>query len=291
MNVPKGFSGNIEDDVLELAIDGVSFRFRGMDTGLGGISSRTYGLFASGTGHAAHSARVFRTEPREPLPENDLALGYDGRTGEPFISAPYFRGSADPGFSEGRLEIFSCLNAEYEERALENYIRWVMANVLLKKGSGLLLHASASVVDGAAHVFLGPHGSGKSTAATLTKNGFIIADDVLPVLRGNGVATAAAMPSVGKFPQDAEHTGSYPVKSFYWLIKSERNRIVRVGRPEAAGLLMASAPFIADTAGSRDGLFSAVLSLLESVPVYNLHFRKEEGFLKDACEAFGKDRV
>lgn len=291
MTVKNEIRGSKEKQALELAIGGISFRFQGMDRELMRLSDKTYGLFNSRSGAADHSASVSRPEPREPLPADDLLLGSEAGTGRAVIAAPYFRGSACGDFSEGTLEIFSCPNAEYDEKAVENYIRWVTANILMKTGAGLLLHASASVVEGAAHVFLGPHGSGKSTASSLTKNGFIIADDVLPVLMKNGKAVAAAMPAVGKFPQEAENTGSYPVKSFYWLIKSERNRIVRVGRPQAAGLLMASAPFISGSAGSPSGLFPQVLSLLESVPMYNLHFRKEEGFLRDACEAFGKDRI
>ena len=269
--------------VLDIRVAGVDFELTVTEPVLLEACKRTYSLFsADGTDGPGHRALVTVSASRQEGAEGDFSIGRVCGNKGYFIRAPYFRGEASSDFSEGKLEIFFAPNIEYMERAVENYVRWVIANILLKSGRGLLLHASASVLGGQALVFLGPHGSGKSTAALLTTNGLMIADDVLPLLIDREGVTAAAMPAVGKFQQNRESAGLYPLGNLYWINKSGKNSLEKLGTAPGIGLLMASAPFIKETENYQEKLFEVAARILEGVDLYNLHFRKEERFLDAA---------
>lgn len=270
-------------DMLHLRIGGADILISGLEDEIWKTSKKTYSLFSTDeTASPVHRVSVtesaFRTEPVE----GDFSIGrIQGDKGY-FILAPYFRGESTNDFSEGTLEIFYAPNTEFKERAIENYIRWVLANMLVTRRIGLLLHASATVLNGQAHVFLGPHGSGKSTAAVLTSDGLMIADDVLPLLIEGDSVTAAAMPAVGKFRQSQESSGRYPVGGLYWINQSGTNRIEKLEMALSTGLIIASAPFIKETGNYQQVLFETATRILGTVPLYNLYFRKEERFLDAA---------
>jgi len=276
----NGFSSRKEKEALETEIAGVAFRFSGMGPDLLDMLRKTYCLFPRVKSLIDHSFEIRRSGLQlSDLPKEEMLASRDHSAGTRTFLAPYFKGSADEEFKEGVLQTIPALGPQYEERAVENYIRWVLANILYSTGRGLLLHASASVIDGAAHVFLGPHGSGKSTAAELTLKGTTIADDALPVIVSASGVFAAAMPAVGKFRQDKGRTGTFPVKASYWLVKSGENRAERIDKPESTALIMASAPFIAAPGGRGRGLFDTVAPIVSWVPFFRLYFRKEENFL------------
>ncbi len=270
---------------LDIRVGGVDLRFIITWDVLLEACKESYKLFsADGMNVPTHRAMVTVSHSGQKEAEEELSIGrFRGNKGY-FILAPYFRGESSRDFSEGKLEIFYAPNIEYMQRAVENYIRWVLANILLASGRGLLLHASASVLGGQAHVFLGPHGSGKSTAAILTTNGLMIADDVLPILIGPEGVTAAAMPAVGKFTQVRESVGCYPLGNIYWLSKSPTNRLERLGVAPGTGLLIASAPFIKETENYQRKLFEAASRINDRAAFYNLHFRKEDRFLDVALK-------
>ena len=268
---------------LDIRVGGVGIRLEVADESLLEACTKTYGLFIpGGAAEPEHRVVITVSDSRQDVKEGDFSIGRVRGNEGYFILAPYFRGECSRDFSEGTLEILFAPNMEYLERAVENYIRWALANILLTSGRGLLLHASASVLDGQAHVFLGPHGSGKSTAAILTTNGLMIADDVLPLLIERDGVKAAAMPAAGKFGQGRESSGSYPLGNLYWISKSENNCIEKLGKAPGVGLLMASAPFIKETEDYHCKLFESASKILESAVLCNLHFRKEERFLDAA---------
>jgi hypothetical protein len=272
-------------NLFGIAIGKISFRFLGMDDEFYASSKGTYKYFLSKDNHPSHFANVCSAGGMGNLPENDFRIGFNEGSRQYFIQAPYFMGTADEAFAKGSLAMFLCPNDNYKELALENYIRWITANLALIKTEGFMLHSSASVIDGSAHVFFGPHGSGKSTAVSFIRNGFPIADDALLLIQKEGKFYAAAMPAVHKFKQKIENVGYFPVKGFYRLIKSDKNKLESLNKTAALAQLIASAPFLKETKEYEQKLFATAMKTIENVPVFNLYFKKEEHFLEEAFNA------
>lgn len=193
-----------------------------------------------------------------------------------FFLANYFIASREADVKNCRLQIFG-KNEKYILFAVENFLRWMVSKVAPSK-RGLLFHASAKVIDGEAHIFLGNHGAGKSTAVSLIEEGFTIGDDVVLVMIEEKCYFAYTMPAVTKFVQNEEEIGKYKIKAFYKLIKSNENKLKKMSKSLAFATVVASVPFLYNT--SRHHYI--VKNLTERIPAYELHFRKENNFFKEA---------
>lgn len=66
--------------------------------------------------------------------------------------------------------------------AIEGALRWISAVELLSR-SGLLLHACSAMAGGAAHLFLGPSGAGKTTIAAESDVDAVLCDEVSIIAR------------------------------------------------------------------------------------------------------------
>lgn len=167
-------------------------------------------------------------------------------------------------------------NEKYFLFAVENFLRWVIANRALSN-NGLLLHASSQVIDNEAHIFLGNHGAGKSTAVSLIEEGFTIADDVALIMLEENSCYAYTMPAVTKFVQKEKEIGRYEIKAFYKLIKSDENKLKKMAKPLAFAVIVSSIPFLVNT--NRHHYIAK--NLIERLPVYELYFKKEKDFFKE----------
>ena len=144
---------------------------------------------------------------------------------------------------------------------------------LLLSHDGMMLHASAVVVDGAAYLFSAPSGTGKSThtALWLKKFGdgaFLLNDDK-PALRIlDGKVYAYGAPFSGKF--DLSVNVRMPVQGIAFIERSETNRIVRKSGKDALYALLNQ------TVRPREvplytKLLQIIQTITEQIPIYTLY--------------------
>lgn len=148
----------------------------------------------------------------------------------------------------------------------------------LLKFDGMMLHASAVVMDGYAYLFSAPCGTGKSTHTSLWRKVFgedkaIILNDDKPALRmENGKWYAYGTPWSGKTDQNANMR--VPVAGICFLRRGEKNTIEPFSGKEAIHAVMEQ------TARSASPQFCMQLltlldKLLRDVPVWQMHCNME----------------
>ena len=137
---------------------------------------------------------------------------------------------------------------------------------------GLLLHASAVVMDGRAYLFSAPCGTGKSTHTRLWLKRFgeraYLLNDDKPALRfENGTWYAYGTPWSGK--NDASVNARVPVAGICVLRRAKENTIEPFGGREAIFALLEQTARPADAA-AREKLLELLDKLLTGVPVWRL---------------------
>ncbi|MGB9598782.1 MAG: hypothetical protein ACPLZH_02985 [Minisyncoccales bacterium] len=259
---------------ITISIADFSFQFNGLDSDLKEYLKEKYKGFIFKKAENPTLVNFGKLEKEIEIQNSDFELfdceSHSGLAGSYFFA---FRKKRE----EGTLLKVLAGNKKYFLFAVENFLRWMIANSALSK-NGLLLHASSKVIDNEAHIFLGNHGAGKSTAVSLIDEGFTIADDVALVMLEENSCFAYNMPAVTKFVQKEREIGRYEIKAFYKLIKSDKNKLRKLAKPLAFAAIVSSIPFLLNT--NRHHYIAK--NLIERLPVYELYFKKEKDFFKEA---------
>lgn len=139
---------------------------------------------------------------------------------------------------------------------------------------GMMLHASAIVMDGQAYLFTAPSGIGKSTHTGLWRQMFgdrvtVINDDKPMIRKQNGVYRAFGTPWSGK--TDLNCNVSAPLKGIVFLSRGEQNTIRRAIPPRDAVVPL----FLTQTVRPRDpermaAMLQTANEILLSTPLYFL---------------------
>ena len=142
---------------------------------------------------------------------------------------------------------------------------------------GMMLHASAVELDGAAYLFSGPSGMGKSTHTRLWKSVFPdarIFNDDKPALRNiDGVWYAYGTPWCGK--NGININMKVPVAGICFLRRGEENSIKRLPP------VMAAAAVVSQTVNSfvnekgHRYMMDNVTRLVTDIPIYELYSKPE----------------
>ncbi len=177
----------------------------------------------------------------------------------------------------GLLRLSAPADAEDSLMAIENYLRWSLADLALDR-SGFIFHAAGLARNGRAYVFFGPSGAGKSTVVSLSPGYRVLSDDLVLLVRGERGWRAATTPFKGTFPQGAKDRGTYSLRGLYRLVQAPANAVAPVPLGLAVGMAMACCPFVSDPAKRRDKLLPLVESCCREAGVRELRFRREAGF-------------
>lgn len=143
----------------------------------------------------------------------------------------------------------------------------------LLKYSGMMLHASAVVMDGYAYLFCAPCGTGKSTHTTMWRETFghdrvIMLNDDKPALRlEGGCWYAYGTPWSGKTDQNTNVR--VPLGGVCVLTRGETNEIAPFGGAQATLAILEQTARPAG-AEARGQLLELIDSLLTTVPVWEL---------------------
>ncbi len=143
----------------------------------------------------------------------------------------------------------------------------------LLRFDGMLLHASAVVLDGFAYLFSAPCGTGKSTHTALWLQAFgsdraqILNDDKPALRRKDGRWYAYGTPWSGKTSQNRNLR--VPLGGVCVLTRGETNSVEPFGGSRAAFALLEQTARPSEV-GSRQKLLELVGALMEDVPVWKM---------------------
>ena len=171
-------------------------------------------------------------------------------------------------------------------RVLEQFFYLLYHHVILAgaertAGFPFLLHSSAALQDGRAHVFCGPAGRGKSTAAALSTPRPVLTDECTALDLGPGGLRATGTP-INPFCRE-KRPGSAPVAGLHLLSQAAEHARRPVPRDEAVPRLTAEviAPVGLLEDAPQRGLVRALdcaLALYRTGLVGELYFRRDPGF-------------
>ena len=154
----------------------------------------------------------------------------------------------------------------------------VIFNAQILKFGGMMLHASAVVLNGKAYLFSAPSGTGKSTHTRLWQQIFgdkarVINDDK-PALRCiDGIWYAYGTPWCGKDGINLNEKA--PLAGICFLKQASANRIRRLHDAEAVQNIIRQTRWLFRYSESLDRMVSCVDSLVRNIPVFELENRPE----------------
>lgn len=171
------------------------------------------------------------------------------------------------------------------ECLLENYFRVLVAYRLLELG-GVLLHSSAVVAESRAHLFLGPSGAGKTTAARKSqKRGFLVLSDDINALCPEGEnVVVEKLPFAGELAQESTPRQCWRLGSLQKLIQGGHAR--EPLRPAATlALLLSCAPFVNADPWRHERLVANLENLVRRFPAFSLRSERDADFWPLILEA------
>ena len=152
------------------------------------------------------------------------------------------------------------------------------------------MHGASAVHRGQAFLFFGPSGAGKSTLSECNRRARVISDDLSLVLPGpDGKPHVIGSPFRGTWTGGAPVVGSFPLRAGFRLVKAVDPEVRFVPRVRAFAELVGNLPFVAEAFADRPDLFESVERAFAELPLYHLHFRKDDSYW-DAIEAAGLSR-
>jgi hypothetical protein len=155
---------------------------------------------------------------------------------------------------------------------LENFCRVLVAYRLHELG-GAVIHGAAVVHGDGALLFAGPSGAGKSTVSrmALERGLAVTSDDLNALLPSPDGAILAGLPFTGDLER-GDGRARHPLRALFRLEKDTGDRLLPLGRAEAAACLMACSPFVNADRNRHTALLSSLLDLTQGVPVHALRF-------------------
>lgn len=261
---------------LVIEVGRLAVCFSGLHAALYEAAAERYRPFLSDA-PPLHTVRVAGGAPAYLEPAEDRFLKLED---EPLGSGRRLLSHDFAAFRRGRtglLRVSLPDDTKVALRAMENYLRWVVADLALDH-EGFVLHAAGVVRDGRAYLFFGPSGAGKSTVVALSPGCPVLSDDLVLVSREPEGWTASTTPFAGSFPQRTKHRGQYPLGGVFRLSQAMEDRVEALSPPVALAKVLACCPFVADPAARRDRLAPLVEAVCRSVPPETLHFRKSASF-------------
>ncbi len=266
---PAGFSLSIAD---------LCVRFEGLNAELLESAHARYNPFLS-KARPLHTVTLYPGAPAylDPSPDGFLRImEFPLEGGRLYLSTDFcaFRAA---GTETGALRVACPEDHEVTLRAMENYLRWVTADLALAH-AGFILHAAGLVRAGRAYLFFGPSGAGKSTVAALSPDCTLLSDDLVLLLRREGRWMAATTPFRGTLEQEAKAPGLFPLAMLCRLVQGPSHAATGVGTAEGTATLLSSCPFVSNAASRSDMLMPLVSDCCREVGVWRLDFAKDSGF-------------
>jgi hypothetical protein len=207
------------------------------------------------------------------------------QTAKPENKAPIFTQNGlqytPPGW-EGMLDFSQKIGwmrpaSPYIIEEIDYFLRIVCAVQAFQSG-GLLFHAAGILREGLAYIFFGPSGIGKTTISRLSGKKNVLNDDLVLLFPDHPGWTVYSTPFYNPTqitPQGNRHA---PLAGMYRLVQDQQADLKINSPGQALAEVVANVPVISTDSTRTLELLSRCQSLLEKVPVFRLHFRKDKSF-------------
>ncbi|WP_077623677.1 hypothetical protein [Sediminibacillus massiliensis] len=165
----------------------------------------------------------------------------------------------------------------HDELALKHAMMNLYSAFIVHNNWGLLVHSSCVVDNGGAHIFSGHSGAGKSTAAKLSAPRQLLSDEATILkVTDNGI-TVFDSPFRSELETKGEVTTA-PLASINLLHQALSNNREVLKKGEAFTSLIDKVFYWPYNSGETAKIMMLLRKLVEQVPVYNLHFQKNNSF-------------
>jgi hypothetical protein len=254
-------------------------------------------LPAAATGDAPIPIQLLRCTADEFLPVDvrgwDYGLDFDWAPAVVRMAGLGLQGRLDwrPGLSglAGALWVHED-GGERFPGVFENFLRVLVAYRLLELG-GAVLHSAGVVRDGAAFLFLGRSGAGKTTAArlSLARGAEVLSDDLNALVVGSaghgagggaGGCVVLKLPFTGDLGERRALRPPLPLGGLLRLAQDSVDALAPLSRAETLACLLACAPFVNVDPHRRERLEEVLLALAAAAAprAYTLRFSLSGGF-------------
>jgi hypothetical protein len=206
------------------------------------------------------------------LPDGSTEICFIGHLDSTEQWAPWARLHHDSGLTRAEFTLGPREDGGRIEVGFPTDVYFVARH--LARSAGVLLHASAVVLDGAAYLFVGHSGAGKSTTAmhALTVGAEVLSDDrTIVTMEPDGSVRAWGTPWHGSLRRATNLDA--PVRGLFVIVQSKEDVVVPIGATRALGetfvRLVHPSPDMSEVALT----FDTLERIVTSVPVAELRQR------------------
>lgn len=164
-----------------------------------------------------------------------------------------------------------------DELALKHALMNLYSSHIVYHNWGLIIHSSCVIDGGKAHMFAGHSGAGKSTAARLSYPRKLLSDEATVIKITPHEITVFNSP----FRSEQEVTdpeGCYPLASIHILVQALHNKRAQVMKSNGLLQLIDKVFYWTHSREETGRTLTLVQTLARHVPVYELHFQKDNSF-------------
>ena len=195
------------------------------------------------------------------------------------LATKRYKGQIDLQASQAILSVESFSPAD----DIEYFLRMVYSLLIFERG-GMLFHSAAIVRENHAYLFFGLSGSGKTTAARLSGDYLVLNDDLVALIDCDTHWQVFGTPFWN--PSQAKPSASSaPLHMLLRLVQDQQVYVEPLTPAQGMAEMITSVPLINANPSRTPELVSRCQKLMESVPVYRLHFRKDNTFWKVITDA------
>lgn len=238
-----------------------------------------YQDFISSTGHA--DLRLSLTVTTEHLPPASAGAQINPAGTRLAFTYPGFEGEIDLERGEGRLRV----SRPDPLADIQLFLSLALNAVALQHG-GFVAHAAGIAHRGQGFLCLGPSGTGKTTLARLSTGDVVLNDDLALVMPAGEGWVVYGTPFSNPH-QNPPHHASAPLCAVLRLRQSPHHRLEPLAPAAALAELVSSVALLSTLPPLAPRVLEIASRLLEQVPCFNLHFRKDAGFWRVIEEQFG----
>lgn len=165
----------------------------------------------------------------------------------------------------------------HDELALKHAMMNLYSAFIVHHNWGLLIHSSCAVDHGQAHLFSGHSGAGKSTAARLSAPRQLLSDEATILKVTDQGITVFDSPFRSELP-DAGGQITAPLTSIQLLHQALSNQRVLLKKGEGLTELIDKVFYWSYKKEETIKIMRLLQILINQVPVYRLHFQKNNSF-------------
>ena len=165
----------------------------------------------------------------------------------------------------------------HNELALKHALMNVYSSMIVHHSWGLLIHSSCVEENGRAYIFAGHSGAGKSTAAQLSYPRELLSDEATIVKISSEEITIMNSPFRSELATPYTQ-GCLPLSSIHMLYQAPQNNHTPLKKSDAYVQLIDKIFSWSDHDLAAKRILNLLNILVTKVPVYDLHFQKNNTF-------------